>query len=795
MSRLIESTLTGKISNLLIESENRYKVLRQLEDCFEELNQVDYGDIEGTENYGNMRKGIEDQERINDKIRKIVQDNNVTRSEWDEVFHGYHNGLFAAAFAGLDYEDFVYIPKHASEKDIEKLKTESDDLEKGKEILNEKPDKKEIEDRIGELKQAIKDGVSEDEKKEMEKEIAELEKQLEECDKTLKESDDMDYYGEGIYGEIEDALVDAGFDVDRYTDAGVMTYNIGWEVSKDGEYTQLDCPGSYYNSKYDKNSDDYEGGDEDFEESAKPGKLEESLDEKSSEFRRNFSNNLTDYINKSLSFGADNKQADLEKLEDIISSFKEEIDMVNDDFIEYINSSMNESAKPKKLKESFTFKDLTDDIKNEIYNAFDGSDFTVNSINAIHDDGHISFDVTAYGPEDEEGNTEMTREVELEVPEIDFLSYVRKACEDWMSEHRSPDSFYESDKERGNESIDELNNHLVDLKKIIDEEGSIDEELLKAKVDEMLDLLAGYKEEMNKSLNESAEGGKAFWEKGFKPGDKIESSGAGEIELIDLDKGADYVLLKRNSSYQPYVAAWAPSLNDEGKLYWGQGHYYSDENEAREYFNSKKLNESVTVATSDGSTVDMQDAASVSVNDNVVSVTNGQTTVTITSTPDLPAEELVSTVPTDVLGEPADELPAEPVQEEPAEEVPAEEIVSDEVVEEPVEESVEDPIIDDVKNDLGIEPGSDEEEMLNSLYDEPSDEDVVEAQTLDVVKNQGDVYMLLTKDDEGNEQYWVCENFDQENNEGEEAEVYSSLEQANDDYLNRVGLSDYKDVE
>lgn len=35
----------------------------------------------------------------------------------------------------------------------------------------------------------------------------------------------------------------------------------------------------------------------------------------------------------------------------------------------------------------------------------------------------------------------------------------------------------------------------------------------------------------------------------------------------------------------------------------------------------------------------------------------------------------------------------------------------------------EDPIVDDVKEDLAIEPGSDEEEKLNEIYEEPSEED------------------------------------------------------------------------
>lgn len=99
-------------------------------------------------------------------------------------------------------------------------------------------------------------------------------------------------------------------------------------------------------------------------------------------------------------------------------------------------------------------------------------------------------------------------------------------------------------------------------------------------------------------LKESAEDVEKFWSQGFKIGDTIDSSGAGRVEILDLNKDADYILIKRQTGFQPFVACWAPSINEEGKLYWGQGHYFSTEEEAKEYFNSKlneseKLNESV----------------------------------------------------------------------------------------------------------------------------------------------------------------------------------------------------------
>ena len=97
----------------------------------------------------------------------------------------------------------------------------------------------------------------------------------------------------------------------------------------------------------------------------------------------------------------------------------------------------------------------------------------------------------------------------------------------------------------------------------------------------------GFFNQNESNITESAEDIDAFWSKGFKAGDSIESSGAGTIEVIDLNKDADYILLKRQTEYQPFVAAWAPQLNDEGKLFWGQGHYFTTEEDARKYFDSK----------------------------------------------------------------------------------------------------------------------------------------------------------------------------------------------------------------
>lgn len=146
------------------------------------------------------------------------------------------------------------------------------------------------------------------------------------------------------------------------------------------------------------------------------------------------------------------------------------------------------------------------------------------------------------------------------------------------------------------------------------------------------------------------------------------------------------------------------------------------------------IKESVSVATSDGSTVDTQDAASVQSNDGSVTVVTGDTTVVINNNPT----------------EPALDIP----QEEPVEEVPVEEPIEDELTE----------------------------------ADEDQDS-VISVKSLSVVKNQGNVFMLTYKDSNDNEQYVVCEDFNNETNEGNEAETYSNKDDADKDYFARLDVN------
>ena len=167
----------------------------------------------------------------------------------------------------------------------------------------------------------------------------------------------------------------------------------------------------------------------------------------------------------------------------------------------------------------------------------------------------------------------------------------------------------------------------------------------------------------------------------------------------------------------------------------------------QEYIAEGSLKESVSVATSDGSTVDTQDAASVQSNDGSVTVVTGDTTVVINNNPT----------------EPALDIP----QEEPVEEVPAEEIVP----EEPIENEVpaEDEVIEESDDEYGIDAN-------------------VDAKSLSVIKNQGITYMLQIEETSGKTTYWVCDNFNAETNEGDNADVFSDKESADKEYFDRVGL-------
>lgn len=264
MSRLFESTLTGKISRMLVEGED----IKPIEKTKDELIR-DYG----TDDVDLINAGKEPEKRV---VLK-GSDSKLEESLYDEIAdfmadldpYGYNDAYdgddaekHSKAVSDIsndkdkvikylegivDYEESTPDMISRAKELLRELKqtNESDDitsedLEKDEELSKAKS-KEAIEDRIGELRQAIKDGVSEDEKTEMEKEIASLELELDECDKTLKEES----YEEPIFIKIENALADAGLSVDRYSDMGMLTKNLGWVVSDSDGEVNLTCAGTY----------------------------------------------------------------------------------------------------------------------------------------------------------------------------------------------------------------------------------------------------------------------------------------------------------------------------------------------------------------------------------------------------------------------------------------------------------------------------------------------------------------------------------------------------------------------
>lgn len=87
-----------------------------------------------------------------------------------------------------------------------------------------------------------------DESKKVESKDAELfKKKINKTDIKKVESKKLteDSYSEGIFADIEEALENAGLDVSRYTDDGMLTKNIGWTVSNENGKAYITCDGSY----------------------------------------------------------------------------------------------------------------------------------------------------------------------------------------------------------------------------------------------------------------------------------------------------------------------------------------------------------------------------------------------------------------------------------------------------------------------------------------------------------------------------------------------------------------------
>ena len=104
----------------------------------------------------------------------------------------------------------------------------------------------------------------------------------------------------------------------------------------------------------------------------------------------------------------------------------------------------------------------------------------------------------------------------------------------------------------------------------------------------------------------------------------------------------------------------------------------------------------------------------------------------------------------------------------------------------PLEEPIEEPVVD-----APVEEPIEEDAPVEELEDEEDEEetDNIEAKRLDMIKNQGNVYMLKITENDGKETYWVCEDYNQETNEGNNASQFDNKEDADDNYFHRVGLN------
>ena len=98
--------LYESIKKNLAETDGRYYVLRKLQDAFDSLSEIDYGDQEDSPRYGNMEQGIIEQNIINEEIKNLVQDNNITKEEFDDVAKPYKDGF------DISFSYYDYVPKH-----------------------------------------------------------------------------------------------------------------------------------------------------------------------------------------------------------------------------------------------------------------------------------------------------------------------------------------------------------------------------------------------------------------------------------------------------------------------------------------------------------------------------------------------------------------------------------------------------------------------------------------------------------------------------------------------------------
>lgn len=165
--------------------------------------------------------------------------------------------------------------------------------------------------------------------------------------------------------------------------------------------------------------------------------------------------------NSTMSLG-ENPESLIKEISSLSKAFKDLADELKAQGFEFTNDpskydELEESFRGKKkkvVKEDINYNQLFQEVKQVVYDTFEGTDFNISGVEIL-DGGVITFDVLAFGPTEDDENGAMERTVEIEVPELNFIDAVREACENWMSDHSTPDSFYESAKPLKEESYED----------------------------------------------------------------------------------------------------------------------------------------------------------------------------------------------------------------------------------------------------------------------------------------------------------------------------------------------------
>lgn len=827
MSRLFESSLTAKISNMLVEEENlkegycpRCGIAMQgypATSRFDNKTEIcsDCGTDEAMKNF--TGETLEDPNKYDTKtgkelINAVEPNRNDIAGDSEENLKDIKEAALpkeppvrgknerVADFI-IDYDVYEFRNVYDGDNDEERRTKLIQDIEKDpapakkyvQDIANDddRPEwrdqaeqilklfegatnKKEIEDRIGELRAKIDDDASEDEKKAMEKEIAELEDKLNESNAGTESITEIKLHLEDIKKILDDeGSIDAGLLkskieellklIDEHKQIMNESVSLGDDLlqnaidslndlimyADDGSLNRDDPDYSDFFKALDKAQETVDALNDAFNKKEESTLTEDSYDE---DIFQTIENALYDagldvtrytdagMLTKNLGWCVSNSEGEVQ--------------------LTCAGTYLDESSK---LTESdlADYNKLKQEVDTVVHNVFDGTDFTVSNVDI--NDGKLLFTVTAFGPSDnEDGSEEMTREVELDVPELNYLDAVSEACQDWMSAHSTPDAFYESALNESKVGSQEMKYDLIDavkncLKRYKSSFKGYDLKQMREIIKSALDYTNNYfeREDFMYYINEGAELKESYSERlGGDPSDFISDLEELKAKLYEIDTD------KFGSKLAAQMVDDFISTCDS-QIGMTESRYHLNPNDDKF---EEPVNESVNVVTSDGSTVDTNDGASVTSNDgNVTVVTTDGTTVSINSTP----EEPIMDVPVE---EPVEEIPDEeiPADAEGVGDIPVEEVPEEPTEEEPIEEDapVEEPELED------------EEETDN-----------IEAKKLDMIKNQGNVYMLKITENDGKETYWVCEDYNQETNEGNNASQFDNKEDADDNYFHRVGLN------